>query len=73
MAKRIEGGSSPHKENLYKSHFVITKKHKTKNIERMCNKLNKIAKKRKYECHYKIQERNCDSGKCKCVIKIKNK
>lgn len=71
MSNRVEGGSSPHKESLYKNHYAITEKHKEKVLKKKCEQLNKIAKKRKYEYSYKIQERNCKSGKCRCVVKTK--
>jgi len=49
MTKRLNGGSSPRKEDAYKSHFPITEMHKRNRMERIKRQLNKRHPGNKYD------------------------
>jgi len=69
--KRLNGGSSPKKEQHYKAHAVIAEKHKMDALERRVRKMNKRAEKKNLSYRYKLNEVEIKGKTIHNIIKVK--
>lgn len=72
MPNRYQGGSSPHKEALYKGHAPITARNKRRNVEKKVRSLNKRAEQLDSKYRYKVEEKSVTlkSGVKKVLLQI---
>jgi len=68
MPNRYQGGSSPHKEALYKGHHEKTAASKKRNIEKKVKNLNKRAEQLGYKYRYRVETKVVDTKKGKKTL-----